>query len=448
MKYPVRLGSLGVLVISLGFFLSGSVGARPVSGEVVFGFPVAPFKKQSVLRDRLDSIQAAANASLESGAGQSLYRQLLQSAETNERVKKAIDLEFKMIQIQEQISALEGRRDSLLYDTHPGISQSQIEKRLSQVEANLNDQKRQLAYAAKSKKAVFLAKTIGASLTAVSLYFQVRNIKDAIRRVKIKELDLAARKSAMILDSNKLEVLNRKFERMRTNLESLQSSARAGAAELVAAEQALMDASHELDQWKDVMSRSSQKILDAEETALIDKRSIFRQKMSVGITTVGALVVSLFGDKIILAVEEWLESDDPADQEKRVLSFLQDWWKVKPKVIECSLLPSFSRDEVKPEEKAAVFFMTSQELGVKPRVLEKALARYKRLDPHNYSKLQAVAEIQLKKNLVSQFRNAANRILSEKQTEEYYQSGEWKKWRYAAPRDNTYVAPRVPLTAF
>ena len=407
--------------------------------SITFGLPSAPYKNQSLTRDRLDSIQGAATTSLSSSSGQTLYQRLREAADRNPQVKKAMELEFYLLSLQERISNLQAEEDVLRQNTR--LTPGQIDVRLKNLEAQIETQKKQMAKSIAAKRAQFMAKAIGASLTAVSLYFQIRNIKDAIRRVKIKEADLIARKEAMLKDGAKLDVLERRYESAKTNLETVRSRTISTATELEAAEIAALDSFHELDQWRDVMKRAGQKIMDAEETAMIDERSVFRQKLSVGLTTIGVLVIGLFGDKIILSLQEWLESDDPVEQEASVLSFLKDWHKVHPKIMEASLLPSFSRPEVTPEEKSAIFFMSSAELGVKPGVLERALKRYKQLDAHHYAMLQGTAEARLKERLQERMKNAGAQIVAEQKIQEYYEGGEWRRYNQVTVRDATYVKP-------
>ena len=252
----------------------------------------------------------------------------------------------------------------------------------------------------------------------------------------------------MAKDAKKLEILKRNYETASENVKTLKARAgsRPGAArlsEIQRAEQSLLDRFHELDQWDDVMKRSAQKILDAEETTLIDKRSIARQRISVGITTIGVLVIGLFGDRIFLKIQEWLESDDPREQEKDVLAFLQDWNKGHPRVIEASLLPWFSRREVNPLEKSVVFFMNSRQLGVRTGVLERALARYKRLDPHGYAQLQGTAEAELIKSLKKRVANEGRQLelLIEERKNAPPSNGYYRVYR--AEVDNTYVAKPI-----
>jgi len=391
----------------------------------------------------MDSVQWAAETSLKSKSSDTLKTLFQGRGETDPSLGTIIELFEKESALERQVFWLEQQLDSLKVDG------TKKELLVNQKIANLNHeiaaQKKALAEAKQAKKALMIAKYSGASLTAVSLYFQIKNIRDAIARVKIKELDLVARRETMEIDATKLDILNRKYERMRTNLESLKSTERPTAKQLAAAEEAMMDAKNELNQWQDVMRRTSQKIIDAETTARIDARSIFRQKLTVGITAIGALVISLFGDRIVLAVKEWLESDDPAEQEKEALGFLQDWHKVHPHTLQASLIPLYSRPEVSPHQKASVFFMSSEDLGLKPGVFERALARYKSLDAYHYSQLQGTAEALLGQTIQRQMCVTANRMQSEAFTEQQTRDWEWRLKYNVAAVDNTFVKT-YPLT--
>ena len=75
-----------------------------------------------------------------------------------------------------------------------------------------------------------------------------------------------------------------------------------------------------------------------------------------------------------------------------MLAFIEDWQKIKIEPTQASLLPSLNKAKLTPWEKSAVFFMTSNELGLKPGVVEKALNRYKKKNPKGYHRLQESAK--------------------------------------------------------
>ncbi len=395
------------------------------------------WNKQTHSRDRLDSIYRASTETLHSNSGRDLLQTLEDYSKQDPHLKEALENELKLLENENRIAELLGERDSLVFAKPSKLSQNQIQSRLIRIEQKLEALKADGLKAKKAKKAQFIAKLIGGTLTAFSVYFQIQSISDAIRRVRIKEADLISRRDSIIKDGAKLEVLERKYENLRAIHEATKNQANT-AKELIKAEQQMTDSFHELDQWRDVVKRSQQKILDAEETAMIDERTILRQKLGVGITVLGTLVISLFGDKIILAIQEWLESDDPKAQETAVLSFLNHWHVVRPKVMESSLLPSMSKDEVSPLDRSSIFFMSSEQLGVAHGVLERALEIYKNRDPNHYALLQNMAEFQLKNHILARVKKARSQLAYAIQFDQERSQGFYGQ--SVAPVDHTFVA--------
>ena len=87
--------------------------------------------------------------------------------------------------------------------------------------------------------------------------------------------------------------------------------------------------------------------------------------------------------------------------------------------------------------------MTSNELGLKKGVVERALARYKQENPNGYSRLKQSAQKLLTYNMLQSFENANWRMIleeDEKQKEKYRELN-----RFAAVRDNTNVVLPKPM---
>jgi len=361
--------------------------------------------------DRLDTLAGVADEIYHSKDANRLYYTLIDRSKSDPTLKRAMELEEKLIQKQSQIDEKSARIEILQKQNNKTTVQKnqEIDKLKNQVQKLRAEQ----AKLKKSKKALFAAKIAGAALTSVSLYFQIRNIKDSLRRVEIKQRDLLSRRNSLITDQAKLKVLEGKVADSKASLNSTRASEGISAAEVARAEKFLADTEIELTQWRDVVSRSQQKILDAEETAEIDQRAITRQKWTFGITAIGTLVIGLFGDKIILAVQEWMESDDTNTQVAEVYSYIKDWNAIKTPVVQASMLPSLKKAEMTPWQRSGVFFMTSDELGVNKGVVERALNRYKKNNPKGYERLQANAESLLRYHLFRAFESNYWKMLEE-----------------------------------
>ena len=419
----------------------------PVSNFIMLGcFAMHPptamaQDTRSIEWDRINAVQDSAEVVLRSKEATHLYYKLVQQSKTDPHLKRAMDLENKLIRNQQAIDRKNAEIEVLHINNSKNIAQKNLE--IKKLQAAIEELKYEQYKSKKAKKALFAAKVAGASLTTISLYFQIRNILDALRRVEIKERDLISRKNSLVTDQAKLELLEGKAGDAKANFRNTQSNSAATAAEIAKAERLIQDAEIELVQWKDVVNRSQQKIIDAEETARIDQRSITRQRISVGITAIGTLVIGLFGDKIILKLEEWLESDDPQDQEENMLSFIREWNKIKVEPLQASMLPSMKKAKLTPSQKSAVFFMTSSELGLKKGIVERALARYKRENPNGYSRLKQSAQKLLIYNMLESFENANWRIVLEQ--DEKQKEKNRKLNLFTAVRDNTNVVLPKPM---
>jgi len=390
--------------------------------------------RTTVEEDRLDTLAKIATEVYQSKDAMRLYYSLIDRSKSDPTLKRAMDLEEKLIETQAQIDeksakieVLQKRNLKTTADKNKEIER--LKKHVYQLRAEQQRLK-------KSKKALYMAKIAGAALTSVSLYFQIRNIQDSLRRVEIKQRDLLSRKNSLVTDQAKLNVLEGKVSDHRANLNSARANS-STAADIARAEKLLADAEIELTQWQDVVSRSQQKIVDAEETAKIDQRAIGRQRWSVGITAVGTLIIGLFGDKIILAVEEWLESDDTETQVNNVYAYVKEWNVIKPQIVEASMLPSLNKANLSPWQRSGVFFMSSSELGVNKGVVERALNRYKKHYPKQYERLQANAESLLRYNLFKAFESNYWNVLEERQAREREERE--KNIPKALVRDNTNV---------
>jgi hypothetical protein len=372
---------------------------------------IAQQRVTTVEEDRLDTLATVATEIYRSKDANRLYYTLLDQSKSDPTLKRAMELEEKLIQKQSQIDEKSARIETLQKQNNKNTAQKN--KEIEQLKLQVQNLRAEQARLKKSKKALFAAKIAGAALTSVSLYFQIRNIKDSLRRVEIKQRDLLSRQNSLVTDKAKLNVLEGKVTDSKASLNSTRASSGVTAADIARAEKLLADAEIELTQWRDVVSRSQQKILDAEETAKIDQRAITRQKWSFGITAIGTLVIGLFGDKIILAVQEWLESDDTDTQVAAVYSYIQEWNAIKTPVVQASMLPTLKKAEMTPWQRSGVYFMTSEELGVNKGVVERALNRYKLKNPKGYERLQANAKSLLRYHLFRAFESNYWNMLEE-----------------------------------
>jgi hypothetical protein len=398
------------------------------------------WKKQDIARDRLDTIQESADIVLSSKEANLLHLNLIENSKSDLHLKRALALEYRMASTQRKIENKSAVLEIIKMENQG--SQGERQEEIDKLKKEIASLKKEQEKSRNSKKALFAAKVAGASLTCVSLYFQIQNILDSMRRVEIRQHDLLTRQNSLMMDQAKLQILEGKHAEALSKLESIQSKTSSSAAEIANAQKLFQESNIELMQWKNVVERSKQNILDAEEIAKIDQRAIARQRWSVGITAIGTLVIGLFGDKIILKLQEWLESDDPQEQEDEMLAFIDKWDEIKIEPMQASMLPSLKKSKLTPWEKSAVFFLSSKELELKPGVVEKALNRYKMKNPRGYRKLQESAKNLLTYNLLQSVENANWRMMLE--SERKSKEAKQKFSRYTAVRDNTAVQVPTP----
>lgn len=416
----------------------------PVTNFIIifsFIFPTHSFaKNQDISRDRLDSIQESAEIVLNSKEANLLHINLLENSKSDPNLKRALDLEFRMISTQKRIEKKSAEIELIQMRNKKQnfVEQSAIDKLKKEIAALKKEQEK----SRNSKKALFAAKVAGASLTCVSLYFQIQNILDSMRRVEIRQHDLISRQNSLVMDQAKLQILEGKNAQAMANLKNIKSNSTATASDIANAERLFQDSNVELMQWKNVVNRTQQNIMDAQEIAKIDQRAIARQRWSVGITAIGTLVIGLFGDKIILKLQEWMESDDPKTQEEEMLAFLEKWDEVKPEPMQASMLPSLNKAKLTPWEKSAVFFLSSKELGLQKGVVEQALNRYKMRNPSGYQRMQKSAKNLLTYNLLQSIENANWRMMLE--SDRKAKESRKKFDRFSAVQDHTFVKIQEP----
>lgn len=392
--------------------------------------------RQSIEMDRVDSLLRVSSSILSSKPAMELESAIHHEISRDSGLKEVAVLERSIVKNEAQIASLASRnlllrtRLKALQEREDSSAQdlSDLSRKIDAIQDNISRTQDENARLRRQKDALFHAKLMGAALTGVSLILQIQGIKDATQRLKIKEIDLSRRQATLIdpktggpgPDVQKLRILEERAVGAKNLLNRAQANG-AAASDVLRAEQRALEAAAELEQWKSVVSGTEQKIAESRITAKIDARSILRQKISVGITSVATLIIGLFGDRILLKIEEWLESDDPHDQEERMLGYLRRWQA--PRVMLSSMLPALERRDLEPWDKAVLFFADSKLLHLRAGVLERALERYKDEDPRGFRALQAMAEMRLKAELAEEVAHVRRALLIQKEVRDQLEKG-------------------------
>ncbi|NDF13736.1 hypothetical protein EB061_00205 [bacterium] len=374
----------------------------------------AHWSDQDPLADRADSLLFATDSVLRSKWGTRLRSAVRDSSSADPDLKQALSIQDGMDQNLRQLTALRDRKRALETRIEKGQLNPEdlrkLEQKIDSLNRQLETSSRENQKLERQKSALFKAKILGAGVAALYLLLQVQGIHDSIQRLKIKEAELLRRQASLVdpatgapgPDMLQLRALEERWAAAQKTFQNLQRS-NSAASEILLAEQRAMDAAAELERCKSNIVKTQQKIADGLLTNQFDARSILRQKVSVGLASAGTLIIGLFGDRIILKVEEWFESENPEKQERKALSYLRAW--NAPRVIQSSVLPLLRSKELDPWDKALLFFAGSSELGLKKGVFENALAKYKMEAPSGYAALQRTAEARLKADIIEEFKN-------------------------------------------
>ena len=345
---------------------------------------------QTVEQDRIDSMNRATDTAFQ-WVGKSLEKTIdhvsKNDSEMNQYFSDLSKIETNALTLRQANARLEYLKGDHSSEHASGNDIQNEINLLSQQVAEMKANNNRLKEA---KNAQFVSKMIGSSFAAISAWFQYLAIRDATRRVEIKMTELNTRMGGLQLDLNKLSSLQAEYESASRALNELKARGSTSDLSLSEASQRVSQVELELQRLKSYIDRTQESVKFTQETASIDARAIFRQKISTGITLVGGVIIALFGEKIILALEHFFESDNPKDQENAIVRYLKR--RAHPtRVMYASLLPELSRSDSSSETSAVIFFMSSKNLGVKPGVYEKALERFKREAPEDYVNLKNTA---------------------------------------------------------